>query len=78
MYKMIEDQAKIIIQNDIISKKKNVNRQIQYQQNDDSQNKITGQIVIVLKVKCIQESSMIVAIFRLNLSPLEKEFYIII
>lgn len=33
---MIEDQAKIIIQNDIISKKKNVNRQIKYQQNDDS------------------------------------------
>lgn len=77
MYKMIEDQAKIIIQNDIISKKK-MNRQIKYQQNDDSQNKITGQIVIVLKVKCIQESSMIVAIFRLNLSPLEKELYIII
>lgn len=35
MYKMIEDQAKIIIQNDIISKKK-MNRQIKYQQNDDS------------------------------------------
>lgn len=50
MYKMIEDQAKIIIQNDI---KKKMNRQIKYQQNDDSQNKITGQIVIVLKVKCI-------------------------
>lgn len=53
MYKMIEDQAKIIIQNDIISKKKKMNRQIKYQQNDDSQNKITGQTVIVLKVKCI-------------------------